>query len=197
MKKLLTALFVSASFYLHAQDAHDYSAYENYLNNLKTFEGHFSHTSNGKTATGLLRMSRPWKMRLDYDAPQQLLVVTNKDWLLTYDKDLEESNYVSLTSTPAEFILRPSIKFTGDVEVTNIIRKQDDTTEITLVKRNEHDAGHITLLFKENPLALKEWTIVDPQGSATTVKLDNVRTDVTFPDRIFKFPKPNIAQQLF
>lgn len=197
MKKLLTTLLFVASYNLHAQDAHDYSVYENYLNNLKTFEGHFSHTSNGKTATGLLRMSRPWKMRLDYDAPQKLLVVTNKEWLLTYDKDLQESNYVSLSSTPAEFILRPSIKFTDDVEVTNIIRKQDDTTEITLVKRNEHDAGHITLTFKENPLALKEWTIVDPQGSSTTVLLDNVKTDVTFPEKLFKFPKPNLIQQVF
>jgi len=197
MKKLLTTLLFITSYNLQAQDAHDYSAYENYLNNLKTFEGHFSHTSNGKTATGLLRMSRPWKMRLDYDAPQKLLVVTNKDWLLTYDKDLEESNYVSLSSTPAEFILRPSIQFTGDVEVTNIIRKQDDTTEITLVKRDEHDAGHITLTFKENPLALKEWTIVDPQGSSTTVLLDNVKTGVTFPERLFKFPKPNLVQQVF
>ena len=197
MKKLLMSLLLTVSYNLQAQDAHDYSAYENYLNNLKTFEGHFSHTSNGKTATGLLRMSRPWKMRLDYDAPQKLLVVTNKDWLLTYDKDLEESNYVSLSSTPAEFILRPSIKFTGDVEVTNIIRKEDDTTEITLVKRDEHDAGHITLTFKENPLSLKEWTIVDPQGSATTVLLDNVKTDVTFPERLFKFPKPSLTQQIF
>ncbi len=197
MKKILATLFLAFSFQAQAQESHDYSAYESYLNQLKTFEGHFSHTSNGKVGTGLLRMSRPWKMRLDYDAPQNLLVLTNKEWLLTYDKDLEESNYLSLSSTPAEFILRPSIKFSGDVEVTNIIRKKDNTTEITLVKRDEHDAGHITLVFNEEPLSLQEWTIVDAQGSRTTVQLDSVKTGVTFPEKIFKFPKPSLMQQVF
>ena len=197
MKKILATLLLTFSFQTQAQESHDYSGYENYLNQLKTFEGHFSHTSNGKVGTGLLRISRPWKMRLDYDAPQNLLVLTNKEWLLTYDKDLEESNYLSLSSTPAEFILRPSIKFSGDVEVTNIIRKKDNITEITLVKRDEHDAGHITLVFNESPLSLQEWTIVDAQGSRTTVQLDGVKTDVKFPEKIFKFPKPSLMQQVF
>ncbi|MEB3702965.1 Outer membrane lipoprotein carrier protein LolA [Candidatus Bealeia paramacronuclearis] len=192
---LLTLLL--STFPLSAEEAHDYSRYETYLNGLKTFQGNFSHISNGKEASGTLKMSRPWKMRLDYNPPQALIVVTNEKWLLTYDKDLEESNYLSLSSTPAEFILRPHIQFSGDVEVTNIVRRRDDTTEITLVKREEHDAGHITLIFKENPLSLKEWTIVDAQGSKTTVSLENVKTDVTFPDKLFKFPKPNVVQQIF
>ena len=197
MKKLFSTLLLLSSFSLSAQEGHDYSRYENYLNGLTTFQGNFSHVSNGKQASGTLRMSRPWKMRLDYNPPQQLIVVTNEKWLLTYDKDLDESNYVSVSSTPAEFILRPHIQFSGDVEVTNIIRRKDDTTEITLVKRDEHDAGHITLVFQENPLALKDWTIVDAQGSQTRVSLENVKTGVVFPDSLFKFPKPNVVQQIF
>lgn len=171
--------------------------YETYLNGIKTLSGQFTQlNSNGQMATGTIRISRPGKIRLEYDPPSHLLIISNGEWLINYDKEDGESTYVSLDSTPAAFILRPHVRFHGDVEVTNIIPK-DNITEISLVRTDEPEAGLITLVFEDNPLALKEWRIVDAQGIETRVMLSKIKSNIKLQNEIFTIKDPNILQRIF
>ncbi|HUX79393.1 MAG TPA: outer membrane lipoprotein carrier protein LolA [Alphaproteobacteria bacterium] len=171
--------------------------YENYLNELKTLTGKFTQiNNNGQTITGKIDISRPGKMRLTYNPPSSLLIVADGKWLITADTAADQIDYVSLEKTPAAFILSPNISFNGDVQVTNIIPK-DNTTEVSLVRKEDPDAGQITLVFQDDPIALKEWRVIDPQGAETRVVLTETELNVPLSPNLFFIKSPNLIQQIF
>ena len=180
-----------------AQADSSHAKYERYLNSITTLSGNFTQVnSKGHQAAGTIQISRPGKMRLDYAPPSPLLVVADGEWLITYDKDQDEINYLSVEKTPASFILRPNIQFQGDVMVTRFLPK-DKTTEISLVRTTDPEAGYITLVFNNTPLALKEWSVVDSQGVETRVQLSDLKANVALPPENFKINSPNIIQRIF
>ena len=171
--------------------------YEAYLNSIKSLSGQFTQVnSKGQKATGQIQMARPGKMRLDYNPPSSLLIVADGKWLITKDREADEVNYASLDKTPAAFILRSQVRFSGDVEITNVVPK-GDTTEISLIRKEEPDAGYITLVFQDHPIALKEWSVLDGQGIQTRVILSNIKENVNLPAGLFAIESPNLIQQIF
>jgi outer membrane lipoprotein-sorting protein len=171
--------------------------YERYLNELKTLSGEFTQVNaKGQTVTGTIQISRPGKMRLVYNPPSSLLIVADGKWLITKDREADQVDYVTLEKTPAAFILKPRVRFQGDVEVTNVVPKEE-TTEISLIQKDDPDAGYITLVFQDNPISLKEWSVIDAQGAETRVILSNIKTGVHFPEELFDIESPNLIQQIF
>lgn len=180
-------------------------SFENYLNSLKTLSGNFiQRNSHGQTSSGTIQISRPektcldyGKMRLTYNPPSPLLIVADGKWLVTKDRDADQVDYVSLENTPAAFILRPEIRFSGaDMEVISVVAKGKET-EVSLVRTEDPDGGYITLVFQENPLTLKEWRIVDAQGVETRVVLSNIKSNIPLAAELFNVESPNIIQQIF
>lgn len=198
MKKFLFTL-ITLSFCLMGASAMERTQkYENYLNSMHTLSGNFTQSnSQGQTSTGTIQISRPGKMRLTYNPPSSLLIVADGKWLITYDRQADDVNYVSLENTPAAFILRPQVRFSGDVAITSIVPKEDNTTEISLIRRKEPEAGYITLVFEDDPISLKEWSVVDAQGITTRVVLSNVQTNIPLPPELFHIQSPNLIQQIF
>lgn len=198
MKKIIYALFALSLVPVGAMATEGTEKYEAYLNGLKTLAGDFTQiNSRGQTAQGKIQISRPGKMRLAYSPPSSLLIVADGKWLITKDKQADEINYVSLENTPAAFILRPHVRFSGDVAITSIVPKDDNTTEISLVRRDDPDAGYITLVFQDNPVELKEWSVVDAQGVTTRVVLSNIQSNIQLPAGLFHIESPNLLQQIF
>ena len=171
--------------------------FEKYLNELKTLSGNFTQiNNNGQTVTGTIQISRPGKMRLTYNPPSSLLIVADGKWLITADRAADQVDYVSLDKTPAAFILRPNINFDRDVIVTNIVPK-DDATEVSLVRKEEPEAGQITLVFQEDPVVLTEWRVVDAQGAETRVVLSETELNIALDPRLFAIKSPNLIQRIF
>lgn len=198
MKKLVYTFAILSFFLKGAFAMEGTQKYENYLNSWQTLSGDFTQTnSRGKTETGKIQISRPGKMRLTYNPPSPLLIVADGKWLITYDRQEDEVNYVSLENTPAAFILRPQVRFSGDVAITHVIPKEDNTTEISLIRRDDPESGYITLVFEDDPVSLKEWSVVDAQGITTRVRLSNVQTNVQLPTGLFHIESPNLLQQIF
>lgn len=195
----LTALVMALCLSLKsAMAAEGTEKYENYLNGLKTLAGDFTQVdSQGKTAQGKIQISRPGRMRLSYDPPSSLLIVADGKWLITKDTQADEVNYVSLENTPAAFILRPQVRFSGDAAITSIVPNDNGTTEISLIRTEDPDAGYITLVFQDNPVSLKEWSVVDAQAIKTRVVLSNIQSNIQLPPGLFYIERPNLIQQIF
>lgn len=175
----------------------DTKKFETYLEKLKTLKGEFVQiNSKGQKETGRLYISRPGKMRLTYNSPSSLVIIANGKWLLTYDKEADETNYVSVENTPATFILRPHIRFSGDVTITSIVPK-GEVTEISLVRTDEPDAGTLSLVFANDPVSLKAWSVIDGQGTETRVVLSKVQSNIPLPAELFMMESPNLIQQIF
>lgn len=191
-------VFIFLGFSLKAAVAlKETDPYEAYLNKLKTLAGEFTQiSSRGQTTTGFIQISRPGKMRLTYNAPSTLLIVADGKWLITKDRETDQVDYVSLDKTPAAFLLSPHIRFSEDIEVTSVIPK-GETTEISLIRKDDPDAGMMTLVFQENPMALKEWSIRDGQGIETRVVLSKLKSNISLPPELFAIESPNLIQQIF
>jgi outer membrane lipoprotein-sorting protein len=92
-------------------------------------------------------------------------------------------------STPLGFLLEEDIELGGDVTVT-AIDEAGGELRVTLVQTDEPNQGSITLVFGEQPLQLRRWTVVDAQGLPTHVVLDGIETGVSLDDELFVFRNP-------
>ena len=175
----------------------DLARIENYLNRLRTLRADFLQINpDGATATGTFYYDRPDKMRLDYDPPSELLIIAN-DWKLVYqDRRLEQITQLFTSQTPLGFLLADDIDLSdGEVTVTSLDRRGGEV-QVTLVQTDEAAEGSITLAFAEEPLELRRWTIVDAQGYATHVVLEEVETGVPLDEELFIFRNPRFYPEL-
>jgi outer membrane lipoprotein-sorting protein len=178
-------------------DAEDLARIEGYLNGLSTLRAGFVQINpDGATASGTFYFARPDKMRLDYDPPSELLIIAN-GWKLVYqDRRLEQISQLFTSQTPLGFLLADDIRLRGgDVTVTSLDRRGGEV-QIAVVQTDEPAEGSITLAFAEQPFELRRWTIVDAQGYATHVVLEDVETGGALDEELFIFRDPKFYPEL-
>ncbi|MBT4879455.1 MAG: outer membrane lipoprotein carrier protein LolA [Alphaproteobacteria bacterium] len=159
---------------------------EGYLNGLKTVKANFHQKdAQGNVTHGTLYLSRPGRVRLEYNPPSPLLIISDGSWVSYQDKQLDEISYVPLSSTPAEFILRERVNFKKDISVDRV-EQQKNHIFITLSKDDDSDWGQLVLGFQEKPLQLTQWKVIDAQGNITHVILENFMVGGTIPEKHFK-----------
>src|SRR5580658_5818034 len=96
---------------------------------------------------------------------------------------------VGLKSTPAWFLLRAPISFTDGVTVTRF-EHSGNTVRVSVVESAEPDAGSLTMVFSESPLALRQWTVVDQQGRVTNVSLTETQYGMVLDPKLFQYQDP-------
>lgn len=175
---------------LTAQDSAALQRIAAYLDGIHTMTARFQQaTAGGGAATGEVWLARPGKMRFQYDPPNQLLLLADSFYLYSWDPDLKQMSKVGLKSTPAWFLLREPISFTDGVTVTRF-EHSGNTIQVTVVETAEPDAGSLTMVFTENPLALRQWTVVDQQGKVTRVSLSDEQTGMPLDPKLFTYHDP-------
>lgn len=161
-----------------------------YLEGIHTMTAHFQQaTASGGAATGSVWLSRPGKMRFQYDPPNELLLLADAFYIYSWDPDLKQMSKVGLKSTPAWFLLREPISFTDGVVVTRF-EHSGNTVRVTVVESAEPDAGSLTMVFSENPLVLRNWTVVDQRGRVTNVTLTDMQYGMPLDPTLFQYHDP-------
>jgi outer membrane lipoprotein-sorting protein len=165
----------AASAPLSQQDRAEVARIVAYLNGIHTIESPFQQTAaDGDVSTGMLYVERPGKLRLDYNPPMPVTIVADGAGVYYWDSKLEQLTETRVEDTPAWFLLRPNITASGDVTVTRLDR-QPGVIRLTLVETRHSDLGSVTLTLSDQPLELRQWTVVDAQGRPVTVALTNPR----------------------
>ena len=181
-----------------ADSGADAARIETYLNSIKTLRARFLQVAaNGDTSEGTILIKRPGKLKLDYAPPAKQMIITTHDFVAYVDKEAKQTSYQDLNSSLAGILVRADIKLSGDIRVVNVARAPG-TVRVRLVLTKEPDAGSITLGFADQPLELRQWTVVDPQGNTVDVTLMDAHFGVPIDDKEFAFIDPNspIAKQL-
>jgi len=70
--------------------------------------------------------------------------------------------------------------------VTAIIRLPGQI-QVSMVRTASPGEGSLTLVFADNPLALRQWSVVDAQLQETRVSLFDVRLGGSFDQSLFVF----------
>lgn len=165
---------------------------QKHLNSSKTVQARFLQvSSNGEYAEGEIFLQRPGRLRLIYDDPSPLMVVADGKHISFIDRKIDTATTLYLSMTPAELVLRESIGFFGkDIIVTSVV-ETPGVIRVGLVKADEPDAGSIELVFSDQPVELRKWTVIDAQGIKTSVSLLGPRFDIPLNPDLFKWaPDP-------
>lgn len=158
---------------LSSADSTDLRRIQDYLNGIRTLQSRFEQISGeGGIATGTLYISRPGKMRVEYDPPVPILLVATDGRIWYYDKKLEEVSFFALKDTPAWFLLQDNVSFGGDITVKNLER-DPSVLRVTVSETKQPDLGQATLVLSDHPLQLRKWQILDAQRKNVTVTLDD------------------------
>jgi outer membrane lipoprotein-sorting protein len=175
---------------LTAEQQSELQKITDYLNGIRTMTARFTqYSENGGVAEGQLYLERPGRMRFEYDPPTPILLVADGNFVIYFDKSLQQTSYLPIGSTPAWFLLRNDIRLGGDVTVVGY-EHTPGAIRVTLVQTKEPDSGAVTLTFSDRPLELKQWSLVDAQGKRTTVALTDMKLGVPLDKKLFVFKEP-------
>jgi len=206
MKKISTifALFVlslsiaseaRAAKALSAQDVQDIGRIEIYLNSIKSFSADFMQMDDmGGIARGVIAVSRPGKMRVNYAPPSKDFIIADGNSLHIWNDDLQEQTNIGQEDSLAQFILRDPVNLGEGVVVTKLERRPAKI-EMTLEQLSDPGAGSLILVFEDNPLKLRQWRVVDAQRNTTSVSLENLSEGINFPESTFIFSPPNFGKR--
>lgn len=165
-----------------------------YLNNIHTMESHIEQVAaDGSDSTGMLYVERPGKLRLQYDPPVPVMIIADGAGIYYWDSKLEQLSETRVEDTPAWFLLRPDIKAAGDVTVTRFSR-EPGVLRMTMVETAHADLGNVTLTLSDNPMQLRQWTIVDAQARPVTVTLTDPRFGMAISPLLFQWIDPRLAK---
>jgi len=171
----------------------DMARVEQYLNDLTTVAARFLQVApDGGLTTGSFYLSRPGKMRVEYDPPNKILMVATGRAFFFYDGSVKQTIQLSIEDTPAYFLVEEHTVFGDNVLVTGIERT-DELIKLRLVQAEDPDAGSVELIFTREPFELNRWIIYDPDGQETRVALLDTVFGVELEERLFLFISPDIT----
>ena len=172
---------------LSERDRTDIARVESYFNDLKTMTAKFLQVaSTGAVASGTMFLSRPGKFRFEYDPPSPDMLIADDTFLIFIDKDLRQTTHIFLSSTPVGVLVKDVVKLDGDITVTRISRRRG-LLRVTIADSDDVEEGTLTLVFSQRPFTLRQWQVLDAQGTITTVTLNNARTGMALDEKLFEF----------
>jgi len=177
------------------QDTADLQQVEAYLNSIHTLKAHFLQVApDGAMSQGTVWMERPGRMRFEYDPPAPFLLVAGGGVLSFEDRSINQVSQAPLSLTPLGILLSDHISLSGGAVTVTDLQRLPGQLQLTLVRSNSTQDGALTLLFTENPMALRQWTVRDAQDRTTTVTLYNVEQGVNLNPDLFHFKDPRSFQ---
>ncbi|MBM1220560.1 outer membrane lipoprotein carrier protein LolA [Ponticoccus sp. SC2-23] len=158
----------------------------NYLNALQTAQGGFTQINgDGTISTGEIYIKRPGRVRFEYNAPDNSLVIAGGGSVAIFDpRSNTGSERYPLNQTPLSIILARDVDLTRARMVTGHT-SDGTTTTVTAQDPDNPQYGNIQLVFTANPIELRQWIITDDAGSQTTVILNNLQSGVQVRDALF------------
>lgn len=162
---------------------------ENYLNSIKTMRANFIQiASNGEKVEGRIYIEKPNKIRMEYNAPSDILIVGNGDYIVYYDKELDQITNIDYEDIPAAMILANTVNIDGkELQVTDFY--QDPGVTKVSLEYSKDELGPFTLVFSNTPFELKQWKVITPQSMEVSLSLYDTVTDGKLDDKLFEFRK--------
>ncbi len=146
-----------------------------YLNGLQTAQGGFTQfNQDGTLSTGTIYIKRPGRIRFDYAAPDNTLVIGGGGSLAIFDpRSNAGPERYPLNQTPLGLILRENVNLEQADMVTGVT-SDGTTTTVTAQDPDHPEYGNIQLVFTGNPIELRQWIVTDDVGGQTTVVMNDM-----------------------
>jgi outer membrane lipoprotein-sorting protein len=156
-----------------------------YLSSVQTMVGNFVQVGpDGGKTQGTFYIQKPGKVRFEYNPPTPIDIIADGSSVVVRDRNLATQDLYPLSQTPLRYLLADRIDLLRDTDVISVT--SDDTFVTVVIEEKQLVVGtsRLMIMFDAKDLALKQWTVTDPQGLDTTVAVFNL--DAT------KKPDPNL-----
>ncbi len=165
--------------------ANDIAAIERYLNSLHNVTADFVQTdSQGKQQKGKFFLSRPGKMRWQYEIPKKILIIINNKNLIHFDQQLDQVSYFKNKDYFFSLLAKKHIKLTSeDLLVSNIIQ-QAKKTLLTIRKKNQLGEA-VTIVFSQVKLKLIGLKIIDGANNHVAIEFSNLHEVPSLDSKLF------------
>jgi outer membrane lipoprotein-sorting protein len=148
-----------------------------YLSGTQTLTGNFVQVApDGSKSKGEFFISKPGKVRFEYDPPSPIDIVADGQSLVVRDRKLATQDVYPLSQTPLRFLLSDHVNLLKD---TNLVAVYADDVFVTVVVEEKNGivgTSRLMIMFSADNMQLKQWTVTDPQGYDTTVAVYNLDT---------------------
>ena len=144
-------------------------------------------SSDGSLGEGRVYFRRPYQLRLDYENPATLSIVTSRVWVYVDDKIDRFVQALPVAETPFFPLLSDNISFRPQ-DVKTSASLEDGIVSVRLDKETGEGAGSLLLEFDANSWQLRRWVITDALGITTTVTLQNPVYGEKLANRLFSVP---------
>ncbi len=157
-----------------------------YLNQLQTAQGGFTQiNADGTLSTGQIYIKRPGRIRFEYNAPSNALVMAGGGQLAVFDaRSNTGPERYPLNQTPLSIILQENVDLVRERMVTNVV-SDGTTTTVTAQDPDNPNYGSIQMVFTANPIELRQWVVTDDLGTETTVILNDLISGSVIRDILF------------
>jgi outer membrane lipoprotein-sorting protein len=165
---------------------------DKYLSGTQKLSGNFVQVGpDGRRTQGEFFISKPGKVRFDYDPPSPIDIIADGQSVVVRDRRLATQDVYSLAQTPLRFLLSDHVDLMKD---TNLVAVYADEVFITVVVEERSSlvgTSRLMIMFSAKDMQLKQWTVTDPQGYDTTVAVYNLDTNKKPDPNIFKIDYTN------
>lgn len=177
-----------------AQSASPLRQVEQHLSATQSMTANFIQTdTRNRSVRGTLQLKRPGRIRFEYGAGANMLLVANGKTLSFIDYEVGQKSSWGIANSPLSVLLSPRPDL---ARIARILPSNDP--RVVLVRARDArrpEFGTIVLAFVKSGsapggLLLEGWTTVDAQNKRTTVKLDSQRYNVAIPDTAFAYAEP-------
>jgi outer membrane lipoprotein-sorting protein len=158
-----------------------------YLNTLQSIEGRFLQiAADGRSEQGTFYLKKPGRMRFEYQKPNPNLIVADGSTVAVQNGALHTTDRYPLLNSPLRLLLAANIDLTNDPRIAAVTHEQG-ALSVTARENSAAASGRITLTFADSgaTLELRQWEVLDAQGSRTTVVLNGVHEAADIPARLF------------
>jgi outer membrane lipoprotein-sorting protein len=146
-----------------------------YLSTIQTLVGNFVQVGpDGRKTEGKFYISKPGRVRFEYDPPSPIEVVADGSSVVVHDRRLDTKDLYPLSQTPLRFLLADRIDLWNDTKVVAVGADEKYVTVSIEERTLIIGTSKLMMMFNAKDFQLLQWTVTDPQGYETTVGVYNL-----------------------
>ena len=157
-----------------------------YINGLTSLQADFEQVnSDGSIDRGKLYIRRPGRMRLEYTAPNNALVIAGAGSVAIFDdKSKNGPTLFPLKKTPLNLLLKKNVDLSKNEMITEHTANNENTFIVAKDPKRKSQ-GSIKMMFSNSPVSLQGWTITNQSNQKTKIILDKLDKKTKIPLYLF------------
>jgi len=160
-----------------------------YLQNLKILKADFSQTNPDDTiSSGTILIKRPGRMRFEYYKPDNTLVLVSAGALAIFDPNGDDKPITyPIRNNPISLILKGEVDLLNSRIVGNY-KVSDEKGVLMIRDPKTPELGSVELIFTGAKPELEKFTIINENGSSTSILLKDIEYPKKLNDTLFSIP---------